>query len=179
MPTTVYRSRRHSKLSLVAFLILLTACLAGLTLWRIQSVQVMSVESASMSPTIRRGDAVVLKTVQPAELKAGDIVSYRSPANQSVIITHRIVTVEKNWNLVITKGDNTPRNDKPLPMSQIIGKVDYKVAYLGYGLNFLRSPAGLITAVYLPALLIIVLELKRLATHYTKPTYRLLSYAKN
>ena len=80
---------------------------------------------------------------------------------------------------MITKGDNTPRNDKPLPMSQIIGKVDYKVAYLGYGLNFLRSPAGLITAVYLPALLIIVLELKRLATHYTKPTYRLLSYAKN
>jgi signal peptidase len=177
--TTVYRSRRHDKLSLAAFLILITASLAGLMLWRVQSIQVMSVESASMSPTIRRGDAVVLQTVSNADLKPGDVVSYRSPADQRVIITHRIMSVEKNWNLVITKGDNVDKTDKPVPMSDIIGRVDLRVAYLGFTLSFLRSPAGLAVCVYLPALTIVVLELRRLATHYTKPTYRLVSYAKH
>lgn len=139
----------------------------------------MSVESASMTPAVKRGDAVVLRTVKPSELSVGDIVSYRSPANQSVIITHRVVAVEQTWGLVITKGDNAQRNDRPVPMSDIIGRVDLRVAYLGAALNFLRSPAGLVVAVYLPALIIVILELKRLVQYYQRPTYRLVAYTKH
>lgn len=174
--TTVYKSRTHSKLSLLAFVVLVLVSSVGIALWRMQSVQVMSVQSGSMAPAIKRGDAVVLRSVDKHTLAVGDVVSYRSPANQSVIITHRITRVESNWNLVVTKGDNANRADKPVPMSEIIGRVDARVAYGGFGLDFLRSPAGLISSVYIPAAIIVILELKRLAIYYHKPTYRLIGY---
>ena len=176
--TTVYKARSHSKVSLVAFLTLTAACLVGLTVWRMPNMQVMTVESSSMAPNIRKGDSVLLSTVESKDLKVGDVVSYRSPADQSVIITHRIIEVEPTWGQIVTKGDNVARNDKPVAMSAITGKVHYQVAYLGFVLDFLRSPAGLITCVYLPALTIVAMELRRLALHYTQPTYRLLAYAK-
>jgi signal peptidase len=179
MHTKVYKSRRHNKLGLGAFLLLSIVSISGLALWRMPSVQLMTVESGSMTPAIRKGDAVVLRPVKSSDLKVGDVVSYRSPADQSIIITHRIVEVEKTWKQVITKGDNVGRNDKPLPMSEIVGKVDLRVAYLGYALDFLRTPAGLATCVYLPAALIIGLELRRLTKHYTRPTYRLSAYSKH
>jgi len=177
--TTVYKARKHSRLSIMAFLVLSLVSIGGLALWRLQSVQVMSVESASMSPNIRRGDAVVLRPAKPSALHVGDVVSYRSPADQGVIITHRIIEVESTWGQVVTKGDNATRNDKPVAMSEIIGKVSARVSYLGFVLDFFRSPAGLIVFVYLPALTIVILELKRLALHYARPTYRLLAYAKH
>ena len=171
--TRVYKARIHSKLSLMAFLMLATVSLGGLALWRMPGMQVMTVESSSMAPNIRKGDGVLLQSVKATDLKLGDVVSYRSPVDQSVIITHRIIEVEPNWGQVVTKGDNAPRNDKPVPMSAIVGRVRMRAAYLGFALDFLRSPAGLIAGVYLPALIIVVLELKRLVLHYTKPTYRL------
>jgi signal peptidase len=179
MSTRIYKNRRHNKLSTAAFIVLALVSLTGLVLWRMQSVQVMTVESGSMTPAIRKGDAVVLRPVDTDSLKVGDVVSYRSPADQRVIITHRIVEVEKTWKQVITKGDNVSRNDKPLTMSEIIGKVDVRVTYLGYALDFLRSPAGLIIGVYLPAVVIIGTEFKRLIVSYTKPTYRLVAYTKH
>jgi signal peptidase len=175
--TTVYRTRPHSKISLIAFLLLALVGLIGLVLWRAPSVQVMTVESSSMAPNIHKGDAVVLRPANPTELRVGDVVSYRSPVDQGVIITHRIIELQTNWQQVVTKGDNVARNDRPLPMDQIIGRVNIRVAYLGFALNFLRSPAGLALVVYLPALVIVVLELKRLILQYTKPTYRLSTYS--
>lgn len=170
------KTRTHNKLSVFAFIILLLVSLGGTALWRMQTVQVMSVQSGSMSPAINKGDAVVLRPVDRRDLKVGDVVSYRSPANQAVIITHRVVAVESNWGLLVTKGDNTERADKPVAAAEVIGRVDARIAYAGFALDFLRSPAGLIAAVYIPAGTIVLLELRRLASYYGKPTYRLVGY---
>jgi signal peptidase I len=177
--TQVYKFRQHSWFARIATVLLLAASIGGLGLWRTHDTQMLSVQSNSMVPVVRRGDAVVLHTIKDSDLKTGDIVSYRSLADQNVIITHRIVNVEKTWGLIITKGDNTQRDDTPVPMSNVMGKVDFRVAYAGFLLNALRSPLGLALGVYLPALIIIAFELKRLASFYTKPTYRLLAYTKH
>lgn len=176
MSTKVYKSRQHNKLGIAAFVLLSLISIGGLTLWRLQSIQVMSVESSSMAPNIRRGDAVVLRPVRSGELRVGDVVSYRSPADQSVIITHRITVVQKTWRQVITKGDGVDRTDAPVPMTEIIGRVNLRVAYAGFMLNFLRHPIGLAVCVYAPALYIVIVELRRLAMYYTKPTYRRTEY---
>jgi signal peptidase I len=176
MGTLVYRTRRHNWLTIASFTVLLIVSLVGVALWRVQNVQFMSVESGSMAPAIRKGDAVVVRPMNPKTLVTGDVISYRSPADQSVIITHRIVRVESSWHLLVTQGDNAARADKPVSMDNVIGKVSTRIAYAGYGLDFLRTPAGLATCVYLPAVIIIGTELRRLAKHYTRPTYRLSGY---
>jgi signal peptidase len=174
--TTIRKTRTHNKLSVLAFVVLLFVSLGGIVLWRMPTIQVMSVQSNSMAPAIRRGDAVVFSQARKQDLKVGDIVSYRSPANQAVIITHRVVAVESNWGLLVTKGDNATRADKPIAANDVLGKVTTRIAYAGFALDFLRSPAGLIAAVYVPAGIIVLLELRRLVTYYAKPTYRLIGY---
>ncbi|HWT55629.1 MAG TPA: signal peptidase I [Candidatus Microsaccharimonas sp.] len=171
-----YKPHNHNRVSLVAFILLLIVSLAGLALWRLDSVQLMTVQSGSMAPAIRKGDAVFVEPVTTSALRVGDVVSYRSPRNQATIITHRIVRVETDWKLLLTKGDNTQRVDDPVPDSAVIGKVTLRLAYLGYLASFLRSPLGLAATVYAPALLIIVLEIRRLITQYATPTYRLMGY---
>lgn len=172
----IYKSRTHNKLSVLAFIVLLLVSVVGIGLWRMRTIQVMSVQSGSMSPAINKGDVIVLKPLSKQMLEVGDVVSYRSPANQAVIITHRVVSVETNWGLIVTKGDNAKRADKPIAVTEVIGKVDQRVAYAGFALDFLRSPAGLIAAIYVPAATIILLELRRLVGYYSKPTYRLAGY---
>jgi signal peptidase len=167
---------RHDWYSITAFVVLLIVSLVGIEMWRMQNVGVMSVESGSMSPAIHKGDAIVVQPVNPRTLVSGDVISYRSPADQSVIITHRIIKVEPNWRLLVTQGDNAPRADKPVSMDNVIGKVNARVAYAGYALDFLRTPLGLAICVYVPAAIVVGLELKRLSAHYTRPTYRLTGY---
>jgi signal peptidase len=175
--TIVRRSRHHNWLTIACFVVLLAVSAVGLAMWRMQSVEFMSVESNSMAPIIRKGDAVMVRPVaDPKSLVAGDVISYRSPADQSVIITHRIIRTEPRWRLLVTQGDNVSRADKPVSMDAVVGKVDARVAYAGYVLDFIRTPVGLATAVYLPAAIILGSELTRLARHYTRPTYRLPGY---
>jgi signal peptidase I len=176
MHTVVRRSRKHNLLAVMAMLVLLTVSLSGILLWRVQSVQLMSVESTSMSPAIKRGDALILRATPPSKLKVGDVVSYRSSANQAVIITHRIVRLEPTWKLIITRADSASRDDQPVAESQVVGRMSTRLDHMGYVVDFLRTPQGLAASVYLPALLIIILEFQRLTRAYQKPTYRLSGY---
>ena len=72
---------------------------------------------------------------------------------------------------VTTKGDAVALTDAPFDKSLIVGKVTYHVAKLGYTLNFLRSPRGLLLCCYVLALFIVSTELRRVLRHYYRPTY--------
>jgi len=148
---------------------------ASLAIYRLHATRILSIESNSMAPALVTGDAVLLKPVALKVLKVGDIVSYRSPANPNVIITHRIVFVDSALGVLVTKGDNVSVTDGQINGSAVLGRVGYTAARLGYVLNFLRTPLGLVVAIYLPTLTILWAELRRLTRFYSQPTYRLCS----
>lgn len=115
--------------------------------------KVLSVQSASMAPAIDAGDAVVVKTVFSADLRSGDVVTYRPADDPSVLITHRVVSIEFNQASndfsVVTKGDRNGRSD-PLwraAPSQTFGKVVTTYPKMGYLLNFIAGPRGKIVAI--------------------------------
>jgi len=166
--------KRHRLLWAVTFGLFLIMSIGSLVLWRANSFQLLSVQTASMSPLLKPGDAVVTKPVAFSSLRPDDVISYHNPAHYQVIITHRIISIETAKHLIITKGDATPIPDQPLDSSLVIGRVSYGLAKAGYILNFLRSPAGLIAAVYLPALCIVLKELRLLVRNYSRPTYQLI-----
>jgi signal peptidase I len=150
--------------------------LAGISivwLWRTPDVQLLSVQSGSMQPLIRKGDAVITEPVQATVvIHAGDIISYHSPADARVIIIHRVQSISSRTGLIITKGDNAPRADEPFAPDMVVGRVRQRIAYVGYGIDLLHSMAGLVLIIYLPALFAVGLELRRL-TAYFQPTYTL------
>ena len=87
--------------------------------------------SGSMQPELEVGDIVVVKKINPNDLKKDDVISFRKG---QTIITHRIVEVKKAEEKLqfLTKGDNNNTNDKDLVSDkEIEGIVVNKIQKLG------------------------------------------------
>ena len=133
------------------------------------AIQLLSVQSNSMAPLIRKGDAVVVSRQSLNRLRSGDIISYRSQSG--VVITHRLLAVDAAKGQLLTKGDANASNDAPVYTQQVIGRADRRLPGVGIMIDRLRMPQALLVAVYIPASLIVWLEFRRLASHYRRPTY--------
>ena len=77
---------------------------------------VLNTETGSMSPTIEKGDIVIIKIGD--EIKENDIITYKK---ENVLITHRIVSI--NGEEIIAKGDYNNIQDEPIKRDEVIGKV--------------------------------------------------------
>lgn len=77
-----------------------------------------STETGSMSPTIEKGDVVIVKLGQ--QVQENDIITYK---NNNSFITHRII--EMDGESIIAKGDNNNTQDEPITKEAIVGKVTF------------------------------------------------------
>jgi len=99
----------------------------------------MVVVGNSMYPTLKDGDLIVVKKVNPNELSVGDIIVYESPLDPESRIVHRIIEiVSYNPPAFRVKGDNRDTPDPWIVTSDmIIGKVIYSVPKIGIIPRFL------------------------------------------
>lgn len=141
---------------------LLIAAGVGLVSLHVNHQKLLSVQSASMMPTFRRGDALVVNSVKTEQLRVGDIISYQSQRDGAVVISHRLSSVDKQAGLLTTAGDRLGRPDKPFPASQVIGRATAIAPGLGRIMDAIRTPVGLLCLLYLPALAVVGSEIKRL-----------------
>ncbi len=92
----------------------------------------VAIASGSMEPNISVGDIVIIdQKVGKNDLKQGQIIVYK---RDNTIIVHRIdeVVMSKNEKTYITKGDaNKERDNIIVDNKMIIGKVNFKVPYVG------------------------------------------------
>jgi signal peptidase I len=124
----------------------------------------MLVLSGSMEPTIKTGSGIFVKDVKDVNsLKAGDVITFKSPIKKNTIVTHRIESVKGTGQYVeyITKGDNNETADPlAVPSQYVLGKYsNIEIPYFGYISSFLQSKKGLGLALIIPGLLLIVVEL--------------------
>ena len=119
--------------------------------------------SDSMSATdFSAGDMIVSKDVDPNTLREGDIITFYSQDTKSFgeIVTHKIreVKYDSEGNLIgfVTYGTTTNSNDEALAEpSLIIGKYSFRLAKIGYFINFMKTPLAYIFFVAVPFILII------------------------
>jgi len=108
------------------------------------------VATGSMEPAIYGGDLVVAKTVDPADLKVRDIISFKEGES---VITHRIIEMtEKNGEPVfITQGDaNNTEDGNPVTYAQVEGIVLFKIRGLGNLSMFMQTQVGMIVFIGIP-----------------------------
>lgn len=103
--------------------------------------------SGSMEPEISVGDMIIVKAED--NYKIGDVVVYHS--NRS-LITHQIVEINENG--YVTKGIANNVVDPIVKSKQVVGKVVFVIDGVGYIVDFLQSPIGLIGIILLGFLLI-------------------------
>ncbi|GIW68142.1 MAG: hypothetical protein KatS3mg099_090 [Candidatus Parcubacteria bacterium] len=121
-------------------------------------VRLRIVQSGSMSPAIPTGSLVVIRPSQSYEI--GDVITFQTPGAR-VPTTHRIVADEiiAGRRFFITKGDaNEDADTRRVSESSVEGKVVLAVPYLGYILDFARTPLGFLAIIVVPALAVVLEE---------------------
>jgi signal peptidase I len=97
---------------------------------------IASITSGSMWPTLKKGDIVLIRNVDRADLKVGDIIVYNNSEQidkDDVGFTiHRIIELQENE--LKTKGDANNIADVPIGYDQIVGRT------LNYGNSPIRIP---------------------------------------
>jgi signal peptidase len=124
-----------------------------------------TVMSGSMEPTIHVGDVVIDRKISPLDARPGDVVTFSDPSGRHRLITHRVRSIHARGGQVqvVTKGDaNNTVERWTVPAGGRIGRVELRVWKLGYPLVYAHSRYGLILLVGVPALLLCVLELRRI-----------------
>ena len=123
------------------------------------STQVLTVMSESMSPAIDMGDVVIMKAVDTDTIRVGDIITY-APRTYGIVITHRVIEIN-DAGAFVTKGDAVKTVDvTPVKPEQVIGKHALTIPLLGYLLHYARQPIGFVIMIGIPALLLVLIELK-------------------
>lgn len=136
--------------------------------------RLLSIQTASMRPTFRPGDALAVMPTTVSQLKLGQIISYQSPRDPRVIISHRLTATNHQTGQLTTAGDALRTPDPSFPPSQLVGQATIVAPGLGRLIDTLHKPLGLALAVYLPAAALIAYELHHLSRRLSKPTYKLL-----
>ncbi len=121
--------------------------------------------SDSMKKTdFAAGDLVLIKEVEPATLREGDIISYTSQnvENFGETVTHKIRTVTKDAAGnpgFVTYGTTTDTDDKTIvTYPYILGKYQFHIPKVGTFFQFLKTTPGYIVCILLPFLLLILME---------------------
>lgn len=118
--------------------------------------------SDSMKPEFGAGDVVVCKRVDASTLSVGDIITFKSTdkANYGEIVTHKIKskTVYEGKDAFITYGINTGHEDPPAFAENVIGRYVFCVPGAGYLFQFLKSPAGYFSLIFIPFFFLILVE---------------------
>jgi signal peptidase len=131
--------------------------------------RVMVVLSGSMEPAIHTGSVVVVK--REPEYKVGEVITYRF--KKDITITHRIKEIKKTKDgkvaAYITKGDaNEDEDMQPVLPYRVLGKVLFSVPYTGYAVETVRRPIGFFIVILLPALIVIVDEVRKIIEELKK-----------
>lgn len=121
----------------------------------------MTVLSASMRPTIPEGAVVVVTPLRPADIRAGQVLTFSVPEGDGQVVSHRVVEVAHGGDrpVIRTQGD---ANDAPDPwLAEVDGdtawQVRYAVPYAGHLINWLRQPLVHRVSVFVfPAMLVVV-----------------------
>ena len=121
--------------------------------------------SDSMKATdFESGDLVIVKEVDPSTLQTGDIVAYTSQgsSNYGEVVTHKIRTLTtdaQGASGFITYGTTTGADDEVVvTYPYVLGKYVGCLPGVGTFFQFLKTAPGYVLCIFLPFLILILLE---------------------
>ena len=123
------------------------------------------VTSDSMSKTdFDAGDLILVKEVDPTNLKEGDIITYMSqnPESFGETITHKIrsLTTDANGNPgFVTYGTTTDTDDATIvTYPYVLGKYEKAIPNIGTFFTFLKTTQGYFVCIFIPFMLLILYQ---------------------
>lgn len=140
---------------------------AILLFWSILPIKngpkILAVLSGSMEPAIHTGSVVVIRP--EAQYKVDDVVTFGKNTKKDIPTTHRIVSSRVQDGVMVfkTQGDaNNSFDNIEIQQNDIHGKVLFSIPFMGYVIDFVRQPAGLVLVIVIPAIFIVYDEVRKI-----------------
>ena len=130
---------------------------------RVFGVHVFTVLSGSMEPAYPVGSMIYVKSVDPFQLKDGDVISFL--LDENTIATHRITGIvpdEEDESVIRfrTKGDANDAEDGSLVHCRnVVGTPIFTIPKLGFFADYIQHPPGMYIAVSAAAIVLLILLL--------------------
>ena len=124
----------------VAWIVTLAALLllSVMVIPRIVGFYPYVIQSGSMEPTIHAG-AVAFIDQRADEVQTGDIVAFRHPEDEEIVVVHRVVETYENG--FLTQGDaNEAPDSEEIPLACLMGRFRFSIPYLGYVVSEITLP---------------------------------------
>ena len=132
-------------------------------------IRIFNIVSESMVPKYNIGDVLVVKSIEPQNIKVGDDIAYigqESTFNQK-IVTHQVIKIDyENGEYIFhTKGIANILEDPLVHQNQVFGKVVYKIWILSLISKILSNVYVVFFGIFVPIVILIfwtILKLKGL-----------------
>jgi signal peptidase len=115
----------------------------------------LTVLTSSMEPGLPPGTLLIVRPVDPADIRLGDVVTYQIRSGEPDVITHRVIAITSTTSGELsftTQGDNNGGPDpEQVREVQIQGRLWYSVPWLGWVNN---AAGGELRSVVLPIIAI-------------------------
>lgn len=121
--------------SWLILLIVLAVAAVMIVVPRVGGATAYTVLTGSMEPGMPPGSLAVVRPVDPAHLRTGDVITYQLKSGEPAVVTHRIVGVGATTRGELrftTRGDANTAEDPPVQPEQIRGRLWYQMPWLGY-----------------------------------------------
>lgn len=146
----------------LAVVVAMVAVIGFVAAPRIMGWDGVIVLSGSMKPALETGDIVFVEPATPAEVKVGDILTFRREGTKKSLITHRVMAIEvtDKGREFTTQGDaNTSPDNATVKEAQVIGIVNHRVPQAGRVVDFLHDQTNYYVFIGIPAALLILNEI--------------------
>lgn len=141
---------------------------------RVFGVHVFTVLSGSMEPSYPVGSLIYVKSVDPFQLKEGDVISFL--LDEDTVATHRIVGIvadDEDESVIRfrTKGDANDAEDGSLVHCRnVVGMPIFTIPKLGFFADYIQHPPGMYVAVSAAAIVLLILLLPDLLSREKEAT---------
>ncbi|MBB5642693.1 signal peptidase I [Cryobacterium roopkundense] len=96
----------------------------------------LTVLTSSMEPGFPPGTLIIVRPVDPSDLRLGDVITYQMQSGKPGVITHRIMAINSSSAGDLTfvlQGDNNSEPDlEEVLAEQIQGRLWYSVPFIGF-----------------------------------------------
>lgn len=90
------------------------------------------IQTGSMEPDYPVGSMIYVKPIAFEDLRIGDVVTFRTSKENKMVVTHRLLQIDNENQMLITKGDANEEQDPPVAYASLVGKAtDFAVPALG------------------------------------------------
>ncbi len=129
-----------------------------------------NVMTQSMEPVLNVNDMIIVKNFKVEELEVNDIITFYADIDyngENEIVTHYIYSITENSPGDYTIRTNRHYNDDQTPVADtwilsgddVLGLYSFKIPYLGYVTEFLKSPFGIAAIIVNAGIIITIVYL--------------------